>query len=390
MAATPAFPPPPLPPALPPPPGATSAVLAVVSNLLLFALVACLAACVDVKAAATRDSCRYVRGVGVAMGLQFVALPLIGFLVVKACDLDRVTGIMVLVVTASPGGSYSNWWCSLMNADLTLSVMSTTASTIFSTGLLPLNLIIYLGAAYDSSVVSRMRLDRLYTSVGVVTAAVLSGLGASHMLSKREAAEALRARGRLNLAGNLAGVALIGFSIAFSSSGHEPIWSKPAWFYPAGQIVASRSSLPLLVTPACHRRYNRHTPHAHTSKHTPRAPRSRGSCCARTRALDLAIVAAAAPAFPTRAGGDCRRVHLPEHGHRHLPCPLDVRQGRGFAVAAAGLQPTLGRKLSAGTRSSPDQTWLGRGVHVPVRRASTLRLLPFEPPPPDGTPATTQ
>ncbi len=49
--------------------------------------------------------------------LQFVVLPICGFLVVKFFELDRATGISILVVTSSPGGSYSNWWCSMFNGE---------------------------------------------------------------------------------------------------------------------------------------------------------------------------------------------------------------------------------------------------------------------------------
>lgn len=49
--------------------------------------------------------------------LQFVVLPICGFLVVKFIELDRATGISILVVTSSPGGSYSNWWCSMFNGE---------------------------------------------------------------------------------------------------------------------------------------------------------------------------------------------------------------------------------------------------------------------------------
>lgn len=41
--------------------------------------------------------------------LQFVIMPLCGFLVVRFMEFDRATGISILVVTSSPGGSYSNW-----------------------------------------------------------------------------------------------------------------------------------------------------------------------------------------------------------------------------------------------------------------------------------------
>lgn len=41
--------------------------------------------------------------------LQFAILPMLGFLVVKFGGLERSAGISLLVVTSSPGGSYSNW-----------------------------------------------------------------------------------------------------------------------------------------------------------------------------------------------------------------------------------------------------------------------------------------
>ena len=46
------------------------------------------------------------------------------------------------------GGSYSNLWCSLFNADLALSVAMTTVSTIMSLVMLPLNLLIYINLTY--------------------------------------------------------------------------------------------------------------------------------------------------------------------------------------------------------------------------------------------------
>ena len=69
------------------------------------------------------------------MLLQFVMLPFIGFIVIKLFELDSVYGIMLQVLTACPGGAYSNWWCSLLNADLLLSVTSTGVSTILSAGM---------------------------------------------------------------------------------------------------------------------------------------------------------------------------------------------------------------------------------------------------------------
>jgi len=41
--------------------------------------------------------------------LQFVVLPFLGFVAVKAIDMPPAMGLSLMVVTSSPGGSYSNW-----------------------------------------------------------------------------------------------------------------------------------------------------------------------------------------------------------------------------------------------------------------------------------------
>ena len=94
----------------------------------LFLLVFGLSASVDVRQAWVERK-RFGRGVVCGLLCQFVLLPFLGFCVVKIFDLGEVYGVTLLVVTSSPGGSYSNWWCSLLNADLALSVAMTTVST---------------------------------------------------------------------------------------------------------------------------------------------------------------------------------------------------------------------------------------------------------------------
>jgi hypothetical protein len=51
----------------------------------------------------------------ITLFLQFVFLPFLGYLVVTAFSMARPAGLTLLVVTSSPGGSYSNWWCSMFN-----------------------------------------------------------------------------------------------------------------------------------------------------------------------------------------------------------------------------------------------------------------------------------
>jgi predicted Na+-dependent transporter len=68
----------------------------VASNILLFTLVACFSASVDYSATPRQEG-QLVRGVMVAMCLQFIMLPLLGFCVVRLFALDHVTGTMLQV-----------------------------------------------------------------------------------------------------------------------------------------------------------------------------------------------------------------------------------------------------------------------------------------------------
>ena len=79
----------------------------VAGNVLLFALVFGMSATVDIKC--LKQQLHNRNAILIGIFLQFVILPLIGFLVVKILDLDSALGITLLVVTSSPGGSYSNW-----------------------------------------------------------------------------------------------------------------------------------------------------------------------------------------------------------------------------------------------------------------------------------------
>jgi predicted Na+-dependent transporter len=76
-------------------------------NLLLFALIFGMSATVDIKALVAQMKNK--KAILTGCFLQFGVMPLLGFMVVKALDLNETMGITLLVVTSSPGGSYSNW-----------------------------------------------------------------------------------------------------------------------------------------------------------------------------------------------------------------------------------------------------------------------------------------
>ncbi len=76
-------------------------------NILLFALVFGMSATVDIKA--LKAQMKNKKAILTGCFLQFGLLPLLGFAVVKSLQLNEAMGITLLVVTSSPGGSYSNW-----------------------------------------------------------------------------------------------------------------------------------------------------------------------------------------------------------------------------------------------------------------------------------------
>ena len=193
------------------------------------------------------------------MCLQFIMLPFIGFCVVRIFDLDTTYGIMLQVMTACPGGAYSNWWCSVLNADLLLSVTSTAVATVLSAGMLPLNLLIYLSAVYDLDALGNLRFDKLLLTICLVITAVLSGYLASSYLFPHIptlARHPQRVRDRCGHFGNLCGLCLILFSFVFSSV-KEPIWDRSSRFYGAVAtppicalvLALALSSLPPLNLP---------------------------------------------------------------------------------------------------------------------------------------------
>jgi len=86
---------------------AASFFLELAGNLLLFALVFGMSATVDIDSMKQQAGNR--KAILAGLVCQFVVLPFLGFLVVNAFNFDHDIGVTLLVVTSSPGGSYSNW-----------------------------------------------------------------------------------------------------------------------------------------------------------------------------------------------------------------------------------------------------------------------------------------
>eukprot|EP00970_Alexandrium_tamarense_P004088 scaffold693_cov200-Alexandrium_tamarense.AAC.90 len=171
-------------------------------HVLLFTLVLGMSATVDISCMIKQ--LRNIKALMNGLFLQFVVLPFLGFCSVKWFGLGSGVGLMLLVVTSSPGGSFSNWWCSLFNADLALSVTMTAISTILSTVMLPLNLLLYTSFAFghdSDDVIQMIDFTALFVSLAVL--------------------------------GSVAGVALVLLSAIASNTNENssPLWSKSWQFY---------------------------------------------------------------------------------------------------------------------------------------------------------------
>lgn len=207
-------------------------VLEIVGNLLLFGLVFGMSATVDTNCMKQQIKNRMAIFMGVFC--QFVLLPFFGFAVVNLLKLDAAVGITLLVVTSSPGGSYSNWWCSLFNADLALSVTMTAVSTILSVVMLPVNLLIYAKFSYDADVTQSIDFMSVFVALGIVIVAITLGLFVSYQC------HSYKFNMIANKIGNFAGLFLILFSALMASGGGgngdeagSNVWNNHWTFYVA-------------------------------------------------------------------------------------------------------------------------------------------------------------
>lgn len=197
-------------------------VSSILSNVFLFLLIMGMAGTTDLTG--FRQKLRNYRGIGTGLACQFFLLPFLGFASIKIFSIPRLYGIMLLIVTSSPGGGFSGWWCSLCNADLALSVAMTTVSTLFSVALLPVNLLIYVQLLYGQSV--PLDWKGIMTSVAVVIGAVLVGLVLGTKYPQRKSSF-----NRLGTLGGLANIAVGVSTVGNNRSSSSMAFNLEWWWY---------------------------------------------------------------------------------------------------------------------------------------------------------------
>ena len=197
------------------------------SNVFLFLLIFGMSATVDVDSLVRQLKNKYAIFMGCLM--QFGIMPFLGYVVcvtLQKHGLNGAMGITLLIVLASPGGSFSNLWVSVFNADLSLSVAMTTISTVFSCFFLPFNLSLYAHAAYgqQGDLLNGIDFTAIFVSLGIVVGGIFLGLLCSWKIKSPKLAKVA------NALGSISGVGLILFSILLSGSGGEAeshaLWSQ--------------------------------------------------------------------------------------------------------------------------------------------------------------------
>merc|ERR1719253_488507 len=104
----------------------------------------------------------------IGVACQFVILPMCGFVIAKVFQLERTYGMALMVIMSSPGGSFSNWWCSIFNADLAMSVAMTGASVLVGMVMLPFNVYTYCNLLYGDDSFTQERFMSIFISLVVI------------------------------------------------------------------------------------------------------------------------------------------------------------------------------------------------------------------------------
>lgn len=191
------------------------------------------------------------RGLLTGVFCQFFIVPSLAFMSISVSGIDSVEGTMLLIVASSPGGAFSNFYCNLMNADLTLSIAMTTTSTVISLFMLPVNSLLYIGLKYGQEVPIK------YSSLALSLVVVVAGVGFGLAVNWWGVGPHEKWKERLYTLGNISGLASIVLSLFASEAGQcaQSIFSRDLVFYLsiwavsmtgllAGCIVAQLAGLP--------------------------------------------------------------------------------------------------------------------------------------------------
>jgi len=198
--------------------------LEMMQNILIFILIFGMSATVEIGS--IEEQLKNIKAIRIGVLLQFVVLPFFGFATVNILGLDKALGIPLLTITTSPGGFFSNWWTSLFNGDLGLSVTMTFISTLIALVVLPLNLLLYGSLTYGINMLHDIDWSAFFLSISVILSAFLLGLCYSAATDSQEF------RYYAYALGNLSGIFMVVFSFSVLTNQEESdLCNKPLLFF---------------------------------------------------------------------------------------------------------------------------------------------------------------
>jgi BASS family bile acid:Na+ symporter len=118
--------------------------------------------------------------IGLGLGLQFLLMPLFGYLVGSLLGLSEALLIGLVLVGSAPGGTASNVICYLAKADVALSITLTTLSTILAVIMTPVLTWLYLGERVPVPVA-----DMMVNIFLIILLPVTAGVLANHYYGAR-------------------------------------------------------------------------------------------------------------------------------------------------------------------------------------------------------------
>ncbi len=121
--------------------------------------------------------------VALGVGLQFLLMPLLAWLIGTAMALPQTLLVGLVLVGSCPGGTASNVICYLARGDVALSIALTAVSTLLAVVVTPALTWLYVGARVPVPVTAM-----LFSMLTIVIAPVAGGLVANHCWGQRLAA----------------------------------------------------------------------------------------------------------------------------------------------------------------------------------------------------------
>eukprot|EP01083_Nonionella_stella_P301365 1033471_1 len=217
----------------------------VLNLFVVFAILAALTCGIDLKV--FKRKLQKPKGVSIGLLCQFGILPVSSFLIAYLMNdlfetFSQPQGVALIILGSCPGGNVSNIFCFLWNADLSLSIAMTTASSVLSFLFLTGNCALYIPLFTRGSDTATIDYISLAFSVGMVVSGMLVGFIAAYL-------DNTRMKKTLGITGAIAALYMIYTALFGNATGSAPLWELPGEIWIAPLLLGSVAwSISLLIS----------------------------------------------------------------------------------------------------------------------------------------------